>query len=268
MSSTITYAEHPAAENARRRAKDRMSVTQTFVLAHKARSKLSREASRPNHDLRHLVLTANLLDSLMLHLSHAEQDQEAWYNGSAPQDSRTEAGADASPSLVAISEEPELSWTSGEYSDSDSDSNSDSDADSDFDSELEFGPDQVANAIIGNPQALSSEHYSQGVPSITIEITSGDDENDEENEEEEDGFYLLQRMPSRAPSLIEDVSDSDEDESNPPSPRQAFAVPVLTEKERQSLVTTSFYDESSEESVSFLDRSTQMQRSANLIAVF
>lgn len=57
-----------------------MSITQTYFLAHSARGKLSKEASRPDHDLRLLVGHANMLDSLMLDLANAEQEQERWFN--------------------------------------------------------------------------------------------------------------------------------------------------------------------------------------------
>lgn len=42
-----------------------MSLTETYLLASKARSKLTREASRQDHDLRVLVSHANMLDNLM-----------------------------------------------------------------------------------------------------------------------------------------------------------------------------------------------------------
>ena len=51
-----------------------MSITQTYYLAHKARSKLSSEASRPDHNLRLLVGHANMLDSLMLEPADAERE--------------------------------------------------------------------------------------------------------------------------------------------------------------------------------------------------
>lgn len=59
-----------------------MSITQTYSLAHNARSKLSCEASRADYDLRLLVGYANLLDTLMLKLAEVEQDQETWFNES------------------------------------------------------------------------------------------------------------------------------------------------------------------------------------------
>ena len=65
---------------ARPQKKQRMSITQTYFLAHSARGKLSKEAARADHDLRLLVGHANMLDSLMLDLASAEQEQERWFN--------------------------------------------------------------------------------------------------------------------------------------------------------------------------------------------
>lgn len=62
--------------------RQKMSITQTYFLAHSARSKLSREASRADHDLRLLVGHANMLDHLMIDLANAEQEQERLFNKS------------------------------------------------------------------------------------------------------------------------------------------------------------------------------------------
>jgi len=232
---------------ARRQAKEKMSITQTFVLAHKARSKLSKEASKPDHDLRHLVLTANLLDSLMLHLSQVEQDQEAHFNSMVREEATDVEMVTPASTLGAISEDSELGF---DYSDSESDSDDEEDDNDDDDDSF----------VSGFPV------YSTK-PLITIKVTAESDDEEDDEEEEDDGFYALQRVPSRAPSLVEDASDSDEDESNPPSPRQSFVVPALTEKERQSLVTTSFYDETEEETstISYIDIHHQ---STSLIAAY
>src|SRR3954466_2187493 len=62
--------------------KQKMSLTQTYYIASSARSKLGREACKPDHDLRLLVGHANLLDSLMFELQQAEREQESWFNNS------------------------------------------------------------------------------------------------------------------------------------------------------------------------------------------
>lgn len=51
---------------------------QAYLLAHKARAKLSLELSRHDNNLQRLVGHANLLDSIMLHLDKTEQ--ELWLN--------------------------------------------------------------------------------------------------------------------------------------------------------------------------------------------
>ncbi|CDK26371.1 unnamed protein product [Kuraishia capsulata CBS 1993] len=47
-----------------------MSLAQTYSLAAKAKSKLTKEAVNPNADLRYLVCQANLLDNLMDSITH------------------------------------------------------------------------------------------------------------------------------------------------------------------------------------------------------
>jgi len=94
--------------------KQKMSITQTYFLAHSARGKLSKEAARADHDLRLLVGHANLLDSLMLDLANAEQEQEQWFTKSVSQSEETV-------------EEPEADWQVEDAEDSESDSNDDED---------------------------------------------------------------------------------------------------------------------------------------------
>lgn len=52
-----------------------LSVAETCYLAQTTRRKLSSEVSRPDHDLRVLVGHANFLDSLMIELAEANQEQ-------------------------------------------------------------------------------------------------------------------------------------------------------------------------------------------------
>lgn len=83
-----------------------MSITQTYFLAHSARGKLSREAARADHDLRLLVGHANMLDSLMIDLANAEQEQERWFNKSLS-GAREEEEIKHEETIV---EEPEADW--------------------------------------------------------------------------------------------------------------------------------------------------------------
>src|SRR5579859_7226546 len=106
-----------------------MSVTQTYYLAHTARGKLSHEAAKADHNLRLLVGHANLLDSLMLDLAEAEQEQESWFNQSVKAATKTAEEPKHIQWADTIVEEPEHDW---QAEDADS---SDSDSDSEFDDE-------------------------------------------------------------------------------------------------------------------------------------
>jgi hypothetical protein len=108
-----------------------MSVTQTYFLAHTARGKLSSEASRADHDLRLLVGHANLLDSLMLELAEAEQEQESWFNQSVHKASKP-------------TEQKHIQWADTVVEDpeaEDADSSDSSDSDSDYSSSEEIEDD-------------------------------------------------------------------------------------------------------------------------------
>jgi len=57
-----------------------MSVTQTYTIAYQARGKLAKEANCPDHNLHRLVCHANMLDTLIADLAHAEEEQEIYLN--------------------------------------------------------------------------------------------------------------------------------------------------------------------------------------------
>jgi hypothetical protein len=78
--STATSKIYSHSIYSRPQKTQKMSITQTYFLAHSARNKLCKEAARPDHDLRLLVGHANTLDSLMLDLANVEQEQEWWFS--------------------------------------------------------------------------------------------------------------------------------------------------------------------------------------------
>ncbi len=178
-----------------------MSITQTYFLAHSARGKLSKEASRADHDLRLLVGHANLLDSLMLDLANAEQEQEQWFNKSLSQ------------SEEAV-QEPEADWEADDAEASESES--DSDYDEDVDMVIE----------------------SNTTPIVTA--TEVDQEDFEEDDEEDYGDLALTRTASRhsPPELSEDSESESEDEHMPPSPPSA-TFDSFTEHQRQAIANPS-----------------------------
>jgi hypothetical protein len=194
-----------------------MSVTQTYYLAHTARGKLSHEAAKADHNLRLLVGHANLLDSLMLELAEAEQEQESWFNQSVKKANKTEE-----PKHIqwadAIVEDPEEDWQAEDADSSDSESEYDSDDD------MEMGSGIVS---------------LQPVQSNNILSRVEDDEEYEDDEEDFEGLQLhLTPSHSAHPPELDHDSDSSEDESMPPSP-PSDALPSFSEK--QQIATTSYY---------------------------
>ncbi|KAB5558415.1 hypothetical protein GE09DRAFT_1119207 [Coniochaeta sp. 2T2.1] len=216
----------------------KMSLTQTYFLAHKARGKLSHEAARPDHNLRLLVGHANLLDSLMLDLADAEREQESWFNNSV---------RGASPKTEdkhiqwadSVIEEPEEDWRV-EDADSDSES-SDSDSESDFDEEEDV---EMADAV-------SLRRIVKAAIPTLFNSDSYDDMEEDDDEEEDYAQLTLTRThshsasPSSPPELDHD-SDSSEDESMPPSP-PTTVLPTFSEKQRESPISTAAYYDSRQE---------------------
>lgn len=188
-----------------------MSLTQTYLLAHSARGKLSKEASRPAHDLRRLVGHANMLDNLMLDLSNAEQEQENWFNQSVKSANK------------AAPEPKHIQWA-GAIPEEVVEDEEDSDSESD-DEEYEIARQMPVHKIIRTLRAPAIE--------------------DEDEEMEDDDDYTddlaLTRTESHPPELLED-SDSDSDDDMPPSPpANAISFSTFSEKQRQAIATTALY---------------------------
>lgn len=190
-----------------------MSVTQTYFLAHTARGKLSSEASRADHNLRLLVGHANLLDSLMLELAEAEQEQESWFNqsvhkASKPTEQRHIQWADA-----IVEEDPE-----------DADSSDSSDSDSDYSSEEEIEDVNVA---------------ARPAPFVSFDEEI---EDDGAEDYEDLALTLTQSHGASPPDLEHDSGDSSDDDSLPPSPpADVLPLPSFSQKQRQQIATTGFY---------------------------
>ncbi|KAL5003370.1 hypothetical protein BDV10DRAFT_44709 [Aspergillus recurvatus] len=196
----------------RKRQQKKMSITQTYYLAHTARRKLTREASRADHDLRLLVGHANLLDSLMLDLADAEQEQERWFNQTV---SGATKGAYRSENQHHIQwaetlvEEPEEDWDPEDLSDEDSE---DSDLSEEEDSDLEEDYPLVRRRA-PSPVAIVTETELEDYDS------DSDSEYEYDDAEDLDGLALT-RSPSRQPPELSHDEDESEDDSMPPSPPQ------------------------------------------------
>jgi len=192
-----------------------MSLTQTYYIAASARSKLGKEASRADHDLRLLVGHANLLDSLMIELQDAECEQEQWFNQTMAKASKTEDRHIRWASTVAVEEEDDYS----------SDSDSESDNEDDFD--MITIPRRLAHA----PVQISTE-----------ELEDEDDEDEFYDDMEDDTDLALTRVssqpqpqPQSPPELV--FEEESDDESPPTSPpTSTFDI-----SDKESLLTTTFY---------------------------
>jgi hypothetical protein len=249
--STTTPSIH---SRTTQKPKPKMSLTQTYYLAHTARRKLSKEASRADHDLRILVSHANLLDNLMLELSNAEQEQQRWVDRTAVSDSHNK-------NRQFTSEEQHIQWadqTTVEYVE---ESSEDSDSDSDSDYALSDDEDLPSPSSSFSSFSLSSSVYTASTttlhrntaPSVIItqqELLASDTE--EEGEEDTERLALTRSPSHSPPELLDDLSDDSEEDAAPPSPPQPtydiFPASGLSSKSNQK---TSFIVRETETSPSF-----------------
>ncbi|KAL8955114.1 MAG: hypothetical protein Q9183_006784 [Haloplaca sp. 2 TL-2023] len=199
--------------------KQKMSITQTYYLAHTARAKLQKEANKPDHNLRLLVGHANLLDGLMLDLADAEREQESWFN----QTVKGAAKASNEPRHIQWADTIEEAIEDDEY-----------DSDSDSEDEMEQAQQMPITRL---PQ-------EKAPPASTLAVVDDSDEEMEDDEDNED--HALIRVSSRSsseqpPELLHE-SDSESDDDMPPSPpTKEIPLDAFSEKQRQSIATTGFY---------------------------
>lgn len=188
-----------------------MSLSDTYFLASRARSKLTREATRGDHDLRVLVSHANLLDSLM--------DSLAEQRAKARQQSATES---RSVQFVLPPKPEHPTFATIEEVDADDESDSDSDSDSDVsdsvvrvadleddDGERESDYDEEDSE---DEEEYMHSHYgivSSGPRSYRDIGTLGDDEEDE--------------LPNLTYSSDEDNAESDDESEEPQGDEVATA---------------------------------------------
>ncbi|KAL8673118.1 MAG: hypothetical protein Q9168_002450 [Polycauliona sp. 1 TL-2023] len=215
--------------------KQKMSLTQTYYLAHTARGKLSKEAAHADHNLRRLVGHANLLDGLMLDLADAEREQESWFN----QTVKGATKASDSPRHVQWADSVESAIEEDdEFSDNESDS----------DDEMEQIPQIPARRL---------RQETAPAPIVTVEEDSDEEMMDDDDEDEE---LSLTRTHSNQPPELLHESDSESEDDMPPSPPQPqFPLDAFSEKQRQAIATTGLYQPkteavaSAEEQASFFE---------------
>jgi hypothetical protein len=192
--------------------KPKMSISQTYLIASTARSKLGREATRADHNLRRLVGHANLLDALMVELRDAEREQEAWFNRSVRRAQRDEAAAGQSRQHIR--------WADDVVEDDDDEDAVEDDTDSDSDEECTDDDFVMAAAPL---------RRMRSPPVVVDSRPAAENEDEDMYEDLEDAPELrLVRTASHPPELVDD--DGSEDDSPPASPPQPlldFEAPVL-----------------------------------------
>jgi hypothetical protein len=216
-----------------------MTLTQTYYVAHTARGKLSKEAAKGDHDLRLLVGHANLLDGLMLDLAHAEEEQENWFNQSVNSNTATAEEPKHIQWAETIPEEVEEAVEEEFLADS-----SDSDSDSDDEEEMSYAQPAPRRA------APASTTVS------TVEVDEEDEDMTDDDFEEE--LTLTRTSSMHPPELLHDSDSDSDDDSMPPSPPQTeLQLSAFSEKQRQAIATTSYYQSNKSNSPASLPESDQ-----------
>lgn len=204
-----------------------MSLSQTYYIAASARSKLGKEACRPDHDLRLLVGHANLLDSLMLELQQAEREQDAWFN-------------QAVRKAAKVEEPRHIQWADTIVEDNDEDDEDADDASEASDSDSDY--DEAEFDMISPLRWTSPPPATVTVTDAVTETADLEDGEFYEDFEFDEEHALTRTSSAQLPELVHDSSDS-EDESPPASPPQ----PALqfSEAQRQAIATTGFFGKGS-----------------------
>ncbi|CAL1199816.1 unnamed protein product [Candida parapsilosis] len=200
-----------------------MSFAQTYILASKVRSKLTKEAASPKSSLRNLVVQANMLDNLMDYIteeterrnnynqdshnnSNYNRDSHSHNYNSTQQNQRGEGDRHVQFDVPAESNhgksshsDEEVSSTAGSLyktsiTEYELDSDSDSDSDSDYEEEEDYYDDYEEQEYEGDVSdeikqlnGAIHEHATMSPHITTEEVTESDSE---EEEEEEDDYYI------------------------------------------------------------------------------
>ncbi|KAK3064691.1 hypothetical protein LTS18_004853, partial [Coniosporium uncinatum] len=223
ISAETTRTPYPS--SAPPQKKQKMSLTQTYFIASSARSKLGKEAMKPDHNLRLLVGHANLLDSLMVELHDAEREQEAWFNQSVKSASKADKPQHVQWIDTIEEEDADVEEDNASATDSDSE-------DEDF-SEEDF---EMAIPL----RRLRS-------PPVTVTSTEIEDFDEEAiyDDMEKDVNLALTRTPSHH-SPPELINDSDSEDDSPPQSPPTMTV-EYNEKQREAIATTTqaYFDDKS-----------------------
>ena len=214
-----------------------MSLRQTYILANIARGKMTREASRGDHDLRLLVGHANFLDGLIVDLAAAERDQEMWFNNSV----RGAAQASEEPRRVQWADHIPEEAVEDDEDEDDEDEREDVNRECSG-NEYDSDDEEVDNTPVVAPHPHHHTHHRRPSPLPLPIVTAAEVSEDMEIDEDYEDGLVLTRTASHPPELMhESDSDSDDDMMPPSPPQPNLSLAVFSEKQRQAIATTSFY---------------------------
>lgn len=220
-----------------------MSIAETYLLASKARAKLTKEAAKGDHDLRVLVSHANLLDNLMESIHNhkfpkqQQQPSSILHKTTTPSNlhhtttvtfvDEDELDDEFSSDDDIVEEDDEINYTINYDSDSDSDSEDDEDyEDYEFESEEEDEED-ITDVKDEDPWRIRFSYHNENDSSLNFrqlptidELTEQElqtlEENESESESEgepEEADIVDIIYSNQPPQLSYSTTDESESES-------------------------------------------------------
>lgn len=235
MPSFSSYTSFPPPTRERK-----MSISETYFLAHTARAKLAREAQRSDHNLRLLVGHANMLDGLMLDLADAEKEQEAWFDQSVRRaaDARESKGKHIQWADRAVRTPLEdEDWDTEDALLTESECESDSDNESDYD---RFFVD-----VAPTPETVPA------APATPAHSYDDEDLYDDDLEEDYEELTLTRTnshshshshsLSNQPPELLSDDESEDEEPSPPSPPQLTFDDFSSSGNDGEAIVPSAFY---------------------------
>ncbi|KAK6464313.1 hypothetical protein DFJ63DRAFT_333885 [Scheffersomyces coipomensis] len=192
-----------------------LTFAQSYILASKVRSKLTKEAANPKSSLRNLVIQANMLDNLMDYITEETEKRSKTstvkFDVSKPRTINTTTSRQASTLVKEI--ELDEDDSDEDVDDDDYDEVSSSDDDYYYYSDEEE-PEEELKALATEVVISNSSSYKQ-LPYINLSLSNIP----EEDQEDQDYTYQSHEVPelshSRSLSESEESEDSESDEEHP-----------------------------------------------------
>lgn len=221
-----------------------MSIAETYLLASKARAKLTKEAAKGDHDLRVLVSHANLLDNLMESIHNhkfpkqQQQPSSILHKTTTPSNlhhtttvtfvDEDELDDEFSSDDDVVEDDDEINYTINYDSDSDSDSEDDEDyEDYELESEEEDEEEDITDVKDEDPWRIRFSYHNENDSSLNFrqlptidELTEQElqtlEENESESESEgepEEADIVDIIYSNQPPQLSYSTTDESESES-------------------------------------------------------